>query len=166
MPGGEKLQNPGRQDVHMQLMLLENQNKKRLMAEWQEQDNMFPRTEGGQGASKRGRPNGQPSQGTPPKREARIVNSRSPEDRMKRGIPQKLTTQQQLYRQSVLRAADQLYETQLGALRQQYPGGIVSEEHMRQLKFESHRQAAAQVTASFRQSRQQVMAVPSGMQQH
>ena len=66
-----------------------------------------------------------------------------------------------------MRAAAQLYETQLGALRQQYSNGIVPEEHMRQLKYESQRQAAAQVTASFRQRRQQqLMVAQNGMQQH
>jgi hypothetical protein len=72
--------------------------------------------------------------------------------------------QQQLYQQSVMRVAAQLYETQLGALREQYPNEIVPEEHMRQLRFECQRRAAAQVTHSFRQRR--LMFAQRGMQQH
>lgn len=70
------------QDYQMQLMLLEQQNKKRLMMARQEQDNMMPRADGGQGAPAVG-PNGQPFQGTSPQG-PRSVNSPNPGDQMKR----------------------------------------------------------------------------------
>ncbi|CZT41636.1 related to Som1 protein [Rhynchosporium secalis] len=75
------------QDYQMQLMLLEQQNKKRLMMARQEQDNMMPRTEGGQGGPGPVGPNGQPfQQGTSPQG-PRSVNSPNPGDQMKRGTP-------------------------------------------------------------------------------
>lgn len=70
------------QDYQMQLMLLEQQNKKRLMMARQEQDNMMPRTDGQGGAPGPG-PNGQPFQTTSPQG-ARSVNSPNPNEQMKR----------------------------------------------------------------------------------
>jgi hypothetical protein len=44
---------------------------------------------------------------------------------------------QQLYQQSLTQdIAFWLYETEPGALQQQYPNGVAPEEHMRELKFE------------------------------
>ncbi|RDL38963.1 Uncharacterized protein BP5553_03303 [Venustampulla echinocandica] len=77
------------QDYQMQLMLLEQQNKKRLMMARQEQDSMstIPRPDGpgGPGAQAMG-PNGQPFQGTSPQG-ARSANSPNPSEQMKRGTP-------------------------------------------------------------------------------
>lgn len=73
------------QDYQMQLMLLEQQNKKRLMMARQEQDSMMPRPDGSQGAPGAVGPNGQPYQGTSPQN--RSVNSPNPGDQMKRGTP-------------------------------------------------------------------------------
>jgi hypothetical protein len=74
------------QDYQMQLMLLEQQNKKRLMMARQEQDNMqMPRPEGSQVAPGAVGPNGQTFQGTSP--QGRSVNSPNPGDQMKRGTP-------------------------------------------------------------------------------
>ena len=84
-PGGGG--NHALQDYQMQLMLLEQQNKKRLMMARQEQDSMaMPRPDGsGQGGPGMG-PNGQPFQGTSPQG-PRSVNSPNPGDQMKRGTP-------------------------------------------------------------------------------
>jgi hypothetical protein len=73
------------QDYQMQLMLLEQQNKKRLMMARQEQDSMaLPRDgSGGPGMG----PNGQPFQGTSPQGQ-RTGTSPNPNDQMKRGTPQ------------------------------------------------------------------------------
>ncbi|KAK0103986.1 hypothetical protein ONS96_005091 [Cadophora gregata f. sp. sojae] len=86
-PGGSG-GNHALQDYQMQLMLLEQQNKKRLMMARQEQDNMIPRPEGGQGGGPGPvGPNGQPfQQGTSPQG-PRSVNSPNPGDQMKRGTP-------------------------------------------------------------------------------
>lgn len=83
-PGGGS-GNHALQDYQMQLMLLEQQNKKRLMMARQEQDNMMPRVEGSQGPPGAVGPNGQPFQGTSP--QGRSVNSPNPGDQMKRGTP-------------------------------------------------------------------------------
>jgi hypothetical protein len=86
-PGGSG--NHALQDYQMQLMLLEQQNKKRLMMARQEQDSMMPRTDvpGGQGgAPGTVGPNGQPFQGTSPQG-PRSVNSPNPGDQMKRVTP-------------------------------------------------------------------------------
>ena len=72
-------------DPQLQLMLLEQQNKKRLMMARQEQDSMIPRLEGSQGAPGAVGPNGQPFQGTSP--QGRSVDSPNPGDQMKRGTP-------------------------------------------------------------------------------
>ncbi|KAF4629675.1 hypothetical protein G7Y89_g8470 [Cudoniella acicularis] len=73
------------QDYQMQLMLLEQQNKKRLMMARQEQDSMaMPRPDGSAPAAMG--PNGQPFQGTSPQG-ARSVNSPNPTEQMKRGTP-------------------------------------------------------------------------------
>jgi len=74
------------QDYQMQLMLLEQQNKKRLLMARQEQDNMnIPRDgSGGPGVG----PTGQPFQGTSPQGGPRSVNSPNPNEQMKRGTPQ------------------------------------------------------------------------------
>ncbi|CAL3968490.1 unnamed protein product [Diplocarpon coronariae] len=89
-PGGQPGSSGGNhalQDYQMQLMLLEQQNKKRLMMARAEQDNMMPRTEGPGGAPGPVGPNGQPfQQGTPPQG-PRSVNSPNPGDQMKRGTP-------------------------------------------------------------------------------
>merc|ERR1712000_420534 len=90
-PGGAQAaggSNHALQDYQMQLMLLEQQNKKRLMMARQEQDNMMPRPEGGQGGGPGPvGPNGQPfQQGTSPQG-PRSVNSPNPGDQMKRGTP-------------------------------------------------------------------------------
>lgn len=73
------------QDYQMQLMLLEQQNKKRLMMARQEQDSMMPRPDGSQGAPGAVGPNGQPYQGTSP--QGRSVNSPNPGEQLKRGTP-------------------------------------------------------------------------------
>ncbi|KAF8854160.1 hypothetical protein BDZ45DRAFT_706695 [Acephala macrosclerotiorum] len=86
-PGGQPGGSGGNhalQDYQMQLMLLEQQNKKRLMMARQEQDNMMPRPDG-QGAAGAVGPNGQPFQGTSPQGGPR--NSPNPGDQMKRGTP-------------------------------------------------------------------------------
>lgn len=85
-PGGQPAAGGGNhalQDYQMQLMLLEQQNKKRLMMARQEQDSMsLPRDgPGGMG------PNGQPFQGSSPQG-ARSGTSPNPNDQMKRGTPQ------------------------------------------------------------------------------
>ena len=80
-PGG----NHALQDYQMQLMLLEQQNKKRLMMARQEQDNMtMPRPDGSQGPGPQMGPNGQQfPQGSSPQG-PRSVNSPNPGDQMKR----------------------------------------------------------------------------------
>ena len=82
-PGG----NHALQDYQTQLMLLEQQNKKRLMMARQEQDTMTT-VPGGRDGAPPGAigPNGQPFQGTSPQG-ARSVNSPNPADQMKRGTP-------------------------------------------------------------------------------
>jgi hypothetical protein len=91
-PGGQPGQTGGNhalQDYQMQLMLLEQQNKKRLMMARQEQDSMtITRPDGSQGPGGPGQmgPNGQPFQGTSPQG-PRSVNSPNPGDQMKRGTP-------------------------------------------------------------------------------
>lgn len=84
-PGG----NHALQDYQMQLMLLEQQNKKRLMMARQEQDNMSgPRSGENPGAPGAGQmPNGQPFQGTSPQG-SRSVNSPNPNEQMKRANAQ------------------------------------------------------------------------------
>lgn len=69
------------QDYQMQLMLLEQQNKKRLLMARQEQDSMSITRDGPPG------PNGPPFPGTSPNG-ARSVNSPNPGEMMKRGTPQ------------------------------------------------------------------------------
>jgi len=83
------------QDYQMQLMLLEQQNKKRLMMARQEQDSMAMPGQGREGGPGMG-PNGQNFQGASPQG-ARSVNSPNPSDQMKRpphmnaaGIPSPL----------------------------------------------------------------------------
>ncbi|KAI1495921.1 hypothetical protein F5X99DRAFT_425360 [Biscogniauxia marginata] len=81
------------QDYQMQLMLLEQQNKKRLMMARQEQDSMTgirgdgagPAGPGGPGGPPG--PNGQPFQDTSPQG-ARTGASPNPAEQMKRGTPQ------------------------------------------------------------------------------
>ena len=81
-PGGGG--NHALQDYQMQLMLLEQQNKKRLMMARQEQDSMATiRPDGPPGQMG---PNGQPFQGTSPQG-PRSVNSPNPAEQMKRGTP-------------------------------------------------------------------------------
>lgn len=82
-PGG----NHALQDYQTQLMLLEQQNKKRLMMARQEQDTLTT-VPGGRDGAVPGAigPNGQPFQGTSPQG-ARSVNSPNPADQMKRGTP-------------------------------------------------------------------------------
>jgi hypothetical protein len=81
------------QDYQMQLMLLEQQNKKRLMMARQEQDSIgnVPRGEGGPagpGGPGQPGPNGQPfPQDTSPQA-ARTGASPNPAEQMKRGTPQ------------------------------------------------------------------------------
>lgn len=78
--GGNAAGNHALQDYQMQLMLLEQQNKKRLMMARQEQDNMaMPRADGAPGPAMG--PNGQPFQGTSPQG---ARNSPNPSDQMKR----------------------------------------------------------------------------------
>ncbi|KAH6683116.1 SOM1 protein [Halenospora varia] len=74
------------QDYQMQLMLLEQQNKKRLMMARQEQDSMatIPRPDGSGAPGAMN--NGQPFQGTSPQG-PRSVNSPNPSEQMKRGTP-------------------------------------------------------------------------------
>jgi hypothetical protein len=72
------------QDYQMQLMLLEQQNKKRLMMARQEQDNMGGMPREGPGSSG---PNGQQFQGTSPPG-GRTGTSPNLNDQMKRGTPQ------------------------------------------------------------------------------
>lgn len=90
-PGGPQAgggSNHALQDYQMQLMLLEQQNKKRLMMARQEQDNMggMPRGDGPPGAGGPG-PNGQPFPESSPQG-ARTGASPNPADQMKRGTPQ------------------------------------------------------------------------------
>jgi hypothetical protein len=80
------------QDYQMQLMLLEQQNKKRLMMARQEQDNMggIPRGDGGPGGpGAPGAPgaNGQPFPDASPQG-MRTGTSPNPTEQMKRGTPQ------------------------------------------------------------------------------
>ncbi|KAH8167451.1 hypothetical protein CIB48_g791 [Xylaria polymorpha] len=81
------------QDYQMQLMLLEQQNKKRLMMARQEQDNIGGMPRDGSGPNGPGGPggppgpNGQPFQDTPPQG-VRPGASPNPNDQMKRGTPQ------------------------------------------------------------------------------
>ncbi|KAB8290707.1 hypothetical protein EYC80_008346 [Monilinia laxa] len=85
-PGGQQA-GPGNhalQDYQMQLMLLEQQNKKRLMQARQEQDAIRPDGQGGAGGPGMG-PNFQ--QGTSPQSGPRSVNSPNPSEQMKRGTP-------------------------------------------------------------------------------
>lgn len=97
-PGAPGQQPPGSnhalQDYQMQLMLLEQQNKKRLMMARQEQDSMGVSREGGPGPSPGGPgqqvptgPNGQPFPDTSPQA-MRTGTSPNPSDQMKRGTPQ------------------------------------------------------------------------------
>ena len=83
-PGG----NHALQDYQTQLMLLEQQNKKRLMIARQEQDTGLATVPGGREGTAPGGigPNGQPFQGTSPQG-TRSVNSPIPADQMKRGTP-------------------------------------------------------------------------------
>ncbi|KAF7874295.1 hypothetical protein EAF04_002967 [Stromatinia cepivora] len=81
-PGGQG--NHALQDYQMQLMLLEQQNKKRLMMARQEQDAIRPDGQGGPGGPGMG-PNFQ--QGTSPQSGPRSVNSPNPSEQMKRGTP-------------------------------------------------------------------------------
>ncbi|KUJ18053.1 uncharacterized protein LY89DRAFT_36187 [Mollisia scopiformis] len=86
-PGGQPGGSGGNhalQDYQMQLMLLEQQNKKRLMMARQEQDNMMPRPDGQGGPGAPGA-NGQAFQGSSPQGGPR--NSPNPGDQMKRGTP-------------------------------------------------------------------------------
>lgn len=79
-PGG----NHALQDYQTQLMLLEQQNKKRLMMARQEQDTLTTVPGGREGAAPGAiGPNGQPFQGTSPQG-TRSVNSPNPADQMKR----------------------------------------------------------------------------------
>jgi hypothetical protein len=77
------------QDYQMQLMLLEQQNKKRLMMARQEQDitGGVPRADGPGGPGGPGGPNPQAFQGTSPQG-GRSGASPNPADQMKRGNPQ------------------------------------------------------------------------------
>jgi hypothetical protein len=85
-PGAAGGGNHALQDYQMQLMLLEQQNKKRLMMARQEQDSMaMPRPDGSAGPGTMG-PNSQPFQGASPQG-PRSVNSPNPGDQMKRGTP-------------------------------------------------------------------------------
>lgn len=98
-PGAPGQQPPGSnhalQDYQMQLMLLEQQNKKRLMMARQEQDSMGGVSrEGGPGPSPGGPgqpvptgPNGQPFPDTSPQA-MRTGTSPNPSEQMKRGTPQ------------------------------------------------------------------------------
>lgn len=86
-PGNQPGGNHALQDYQTQLMLLEQQNKKRLMMARQEQDTMTT-VPGGRDGVVPGAigPNGQPFQGTSPQGN-RSVNSPNPADQMKRGTP-------------------------------------------------------------------------------
>jgi hypothetical protein len=75
------------QDYQMQLMLLEQQNKKRLMMARQEQDNMGGMPRDGPGGPGSVGPNGQPFQGASPQG-GRTGTSPNMNDQMKRGTPQ------------------------------------------------------------------------------
>ncbi|KAF6839014.1 SOM1 protein [Colletotrichum plurivorum] len=95
-PGGAQAgggSNHALQDYQMQLMLLEQQNKKRLMMARQEQDSMggaMPRGDGPAGPGGPGAPpgpNGQPFPETSPQG-ARAGASPNPTEQMKRGTPQ------------------------------------------------------------------------------
>ncbi|KAL2205554.1 hypothetical protein CC79DRAFT_1050950 [Sarocladium strictum] len=94
-PGAPGQQPPGSnhalQDYQMQLMLLEQQNKKRLMMARQEQDSMGGVSrEGGPGPSPQAvptGPNGQPFPDTSPQA-MRTGTSPNPSEQMKRGTPQ------------------------------------------------------------------------------
>ncbi|KAE9572797.1 hypothetical protein CGMCC3_g11119 [Colletotrichum fructicola] len=95
-PGGAQAgggSNHALQDYQMQLMLLEQQNKKRLMMARQEQDSMggaMPRGDGPAGPGGPGAPpgpNGQPFPETSPQG-ARTGASPNPTEQMKRGTPQ------------------------------------------------------------------------------
>lgn len=85
-PGGAQAtpgSNHALQDYQMQLMLLEQQNKKRLMMARQEQDNIGQQPGGGPGTG----PNGQPfPDGSP--QAMRTGASPNPTDQAKRGTPQ------------------------------------------------------------------------------
>ncbi|KFA67139.1 hypothetical protein S40285_07292 [Stachybotrys chlorohalonatus IBT 40285] len=90
---GQGGSNHALQDYQMQLMLLEQQNKKRLMMARQEQDNMggVPREGGGPGGpggpgAPQG-PNGQPFPDASPQA-MRTGTSPNPTEQMKRGTPQ------------------------------------------------------------------------------
>lgn len=80
------------QDYQMQLMLLEQQNKKRLMMARQEQDSMgsMPRGDGSAGPGGPGGPPGPNGQGFPDTspQGARTGASPNPNEQMKRGTPQ------------------------------------------------------------------------------
>ena len=89
-PGGNQAagaSNHALQDYQMQLMLLEQQNKKRLMMARQEQDGMTVRGDGGPGGpggpGAPPGPNGQPFQGTSPQG-GRTGASPNPTEQMKR----------------------------------------------------------------------------------
>ena len=83
-PGGG---NHALQDYQMQLMLLEQQNKKRLMMARQEQDSMtIPGREGGVPPGVIGA-NGQPYQQGASPQGARSANSPNPSEQMKRATP-------------------------------------------------------------------------------
>lgn len=89
-PNGQPAGQPGNhalQDYQMQLMLLEQQNKKRLMMARQEQESIRPDGQGGPGGPGMGpnAPNFQ--QGTSPQSGPRSVNSPNPGEQMKRGTP-------------------------------------------------------------------------------
>ncbi|KAI1079745.1 hypothetical protein F5B20DRAFT_590252 [Whalleya microplaca] len=91
-PGGNQAaggSNHALQDYQMQLMLLEQQNKKRLMMARQEQDSMgsMPRDGAGPGGPGGPGPNGQPFPDTSPQG-ARSGASPNPAEQMKRGTPQ------------------------------------------------------------------------------
>ncbi|GKT90467.1 SOM1 protein [Colletotrichum tofieldiae] len=95
-PGGAQAgggSNHALQDYQMQLMLLEQQNKKRLMMARQEQDSMggaMPRGDGPAGPGGPGGPpgpNGQPFPETSPQG-GRTGASPNPTEQMKRGTPQ------------------------------------------------------------------------------
>lgn len=87
--GGAGGSNHALQDYQMQLMLLEQQNKKRLMMARQEQDSMgnIPRTDGQPGPAGGPGQNGQAFQDTSPQA-ARSGASPNPSEQMKRGTPQ------------------------------------------------------------------------------
>ncbi|KAK2001565.1 hypothetical protein LX36DRAFT_338811 [Colletotrichum falcatum] len=92
-PGGAQAgggSNHALQDYQMQLMLLEQQNKKRLMMARQEQDSMggaMPRGDGPAGPGGPPGPNGQPFPETSPQG-GRSGASPNPTEQMKRGTPQ------------------------------------------------------------------------------